>query len=154
MTDDDGAVGAEGTDHRGDIVADGQGVMPAGRLVGRAEPAEVESGDAVARIGQARDLLAPRPPELGETVEEDDERPSASDGEVEAGTVRCDESVLPAALDEGGRGVGDAQRLIASTVSCALRIAFSGTGLAFLSALMPTRARMPATAKSRSVTMR
>ncbi|GAA1242823.1 hypothetical protein GCM10009633_14900 [Janibacter melonis] len=70
-------------------------------------------------------------------MQEQHEGPAPGDGEVEARAVGGDEAVLPGTLDESRLGVRRAQRpgLIASTVSCALRIAFFGTGLALVTVL-------------------
>lgn len=154
VADDDGVLLAEGADDPGDVGSGILQVIAARRLVRGAVAAQVERGDPEAGVDERRELVPPRPPELREPVEQQDERAAARLGDVEACTVRGDEAVLPRPRQQDRGGVGGQEcEEIAATVAWACSIAFSGLGLAVLRALRPSSPRIAAATKMTAVTI-
>ena len=92
-------------------------VVAAGRLVAAAVAAQVHRDRAEARLGQRGQLMAPGPPELGEAVQQQHQRPVAGLGDVEPGAVGADRPVRPGAADLD-HGVGAAGHRAHLTGSC------------------------------------
>src|SRR6476469_2499762 len=97
---------AERLDEPADVAGEGPGVVAAGWLVGVAVAAQVDGDRAVAGVGQRAELVAPRPPEAGEAVQEQDQRTLTGLGDVQADAVRVDVTVHPGAVEPAGRRVG------------------------------------------------
>ena len=64
-------------------------------VITSAVAAQVHGDGAVAGVGKCRDVLSPRPPERGKAVKQQNRRSLARFGDVEAGAVRRDISMLP-----------------------------------------------------------
>src|SRR6266571_5034205 len=90
---------AERPDQPGGVGRRGHQVVAARRLVTAAEAAQVSSDSAVSGLAQRGQLLAPGPPELGKTVQQQHQRPLAALCDVKAGPVGADAAVRPGAID-------------------------------------------------------
>ena len=83
----------------GGVGGAGDQVIAAGRLVAAAVTAQVHRDRAEARPGQGGQLVTPGPPEFGEAVQEQHQRPVAGLGGVEPGAVGGHAAMLPGAAD-------------------------------------------------------
>jgi hypothetical protein len=89
---------AQSSDQAGDVTGEGPQVVAARGLVGVAVAAQVDRDGAVAAVGEPGELVTPRPPELGEAVEQDDERAApVALGDVQTDAVGRDRAVRPGA---------------------------------------------------------
>src|SRR5450631_557907 len=105
VPDDRRAALAQGPHDARDICRQREGVVSARRLVGGSVAAQVDGGHVVPGLRECGQLVAPGPPELRKAVQENDERAFADLGHVKAGTVGCDEPVLPRSFDEHRRRI-------------------------------------------------
>ena len=85
VSEHDGAAVAERVDHRGGVSGDlGHRVpLDLGRLRAAAVAADVHGGNGEVTFGEMDHLVAPRVPELGPTVDAQDERPGAERGDAD-----------------------------------------------------------------------
>src|SRR3954471_5959602 len=90
VTDDDCVAFAQRADQAGDVRRQRQRVVAPRWLVTRAVAAHVGRDGAVAALCEGEHLMPPRPPELGEPVQQDDQGSAADFGYVEADAVRAD----------------------------------------------------------------
>jgi hypothetical protein len=108
---DDHRVGlAEGRDERGHVGGQRGRVVAARRLVAAAVPAQVDRHGPVTGIGQVDQLLVPAPPELGKTVQQQDERPGAELGDVQGDAIGPHDPMRPWSVDHDDRAVGRARQ--------------------------------------------
>jgi hypothetical protein len=93
VADDDGVLLTQRADQCGDVGGGGRQVVAARGLVTAAVAAQVRRDGAEAGRGQRRQLRPPGPPELGEAVQEQDERivGRATLRDVEPGPVGRDQ---------------------------------------------------------------
>jgi hypothetical protein len=104
VPDDDRVALAERLDHSRDVAGEGERVVPAWGLVRPAVPAQVHRRGTKAGLGEERQLVAPRPPELREPVQQQHQRGvgpilGKSLRNVEPGPIGGDVAVLPGARD-------------------------------------------------------
>src|SRR5690606_23769195 len=78
-------------------------VVSPGWLIARAVSPQIAGDCAVAGVGQRRQLVPPGPPELGVTVEEENQGAVTGLHHVEPATVCADEVVRPRTVDEDDR---------------------------------------------------
>ena len=99
---------AERADQAGDVAGERPQVVAARGLVRVAVAAQVHGDGAEARVRERGQLAPPGPPELGEAVQQHDERCTrvAALREVQADAVRGDVAVLPRPGEPDRRGVG------------------------------------------------
>ncbi len=93
---DDALLLAEGIEQTGDVGGDVLAAVVGGvrGRVGVAIAAHVGSDGAIARIGEGRELVPPRIPELGEAVDHDDGKAFARLGDMHRDAVGLDLVVL------------------------------------------------------------
>ncbi len=108
VADDPGGRFAECADQAGDVTRERPQVVAARGLVRVAVAAQVHGDGVEARVREDGQLATPGPPELGEAVQEHDERCArvAALREVQADAVRGDLTVLPRPGEPDRRGVG------------------------------------------------
>ena len=108
VADDPGRGFAECADQAGDVTGERPQVVAARGLVRVAVAAQVHGDGVEARVREGGQLATPGPPELGEAVQEHDERCTrvAALREVQADAVRGDVTVLPRSGEPDRRGVG------------------------------------------------
>ena len=110
VPDDDRLPLAEGPYQRSDVGRQVRQVVAAGRLVAGAVPAQVGGDDAEAGGGQGDQLGPPRPPELREPVQQQDQRALAGLGDVQPDAVGGDVAVVPGTREQDAGRVGSAVR--------------------------------------------
>jgi len=96
MANDDGSFDFLGGDHGRDVV-DEQAhriIVDAARLVRKVVATLIDGGDAIARLRQRVHLMAPRIPEVGEAVDQHDERSLTKRRIVNLHAVRIGETML------------------------------------------------------------
>jgi hypothetical protein len=105
VADDDGVLLAECAHQRRHVGRQRREVVAAGRLVAGAVAAQIGGDHVEAGVGQTGELRSPGPPELGETVQQEDQRSLTRLGGVQPHAVGGDVAMGPRAWEQDARGV-------------------------------------------------
>src|SRR5690606_13369053 len=84
----------------GDVGGKSVAVVPSRRLVARAVATKIDRAGPEAGAGEGGELVAPRPPELREAVQQQHQWPRARLGNVKTASDGEDEAMRPLALEQ------------------------------------------------------